>query len=161
MARNSDSDAILSVSTDYLAKDSDIVLVYSGNGSQWSTMGAKLYKTSPEFRASIENVASIFDKYEYGFNLINIINDTNNNYDLTEIAQPALFAIQVAITDVLVSKGMQISAVIGHSVGEISAAWASGALSLEDAVKVVYVRSLAQATTKGLGRMAAVSSISL
>ena len=73
------------------------------NGLPWVQ---SCIKTSPEFRGSIEKVASMFDKYEYGFNLINIINDTNN-YDLTEVAQPALFAIQVAITDFLVSKGIQ------------------------------------------------------
>jgi acyl transferase domain-containing protein/NADPH:quinone reductase-like Zn-dependent oxidoreductase/acyl carrier protein len=80
-----------------------------------------------------------------------------NRYELTEIAQPALFAVQVGITTMLRRRGLMPVAVTGHSVGEVAAAWAAGALSLAAAVSVIHHRSALQATTKGAGRMTAVS----
>lgn len=74
---------------------------------------------------------------------------------MPEIAQPALFALQVGITR-LRQLGITPAAVTGHSVGEVAAAWASGALTLADAVEVIYRRSQLQATTKGRGQMSAV-----
>jgi len=66
-----------------------------------------------------------------------------------------LFAFQVGILSILKEKGLQASAVVGHSVGEVAAAWASGILDLKEAVKVIFYRSHAQAKTAGAGRMAA------
>lgn len=78
----------------------------------------------------------------------------------TAVAQPLLFAIQVAYTELLRAEGLSADAYLGHSVGEIAAAWAAGCLSLDDAIAVVLVRSRAQAKTAGSGRMlaAAISS---
>ena len=76
---------------------------------------------------------------------------------LTDYAQPLLFAIQVAITQWLNAKGVKADYFLGHSVGEIAAAWASGSLSLKDAITVIVVRSRAQALTRGTGRMAAMN----
>ena len=73
----------------------------------------------------------------------------------TTISQPLLFAVQLGITLLLREEGIRPQAVAGHSVGEIAAAWAAGALSLEQAVQVIYARSHAQGQTRGLGRMAA------
>ncbi len=67
-----------------------------------------------------------------------------------------LFAIQVALTDSLRHLGLQISVVLGHSVGEVAAAWASGALSLNQAVQVIHERSVHQERVRGKGLMVAV-----
>merc|ERR1712034_266793 len=81
--------------------------------------------------------------------------DLETEIERTEIAQPLLFAIQVALTDALERRGVTPSAVMGHSVGEVAAAWASGALTLNDAVKVIHARSTHQEVTRHLGGMAA------
>ncbi|MBR9911241.1 MAG: type I polyketide synthase [Gammaproteobacteria bacterium] len=134
------------------------VFVYSGNGCQWEQMGKLLLTQSREFRQSITKVDKIFAKYA-DFSLLEEFEGLNGTgrYSRTEVAQPALFALQVGITEWLRSRGIQPVAVIGHSVGEAAAAWASGALSLEQAVKVIYYRSYYQGKTAGLGQMTAVA----
>src|SRR5439155_15161342 len=74
-----------------------------------------------------------------------------------DVAQPLLFAIQVGVVEVLRAFGIVAAGHIGHSVGEIAAAWAAGALSLADAARVVVARSRNQERTRGDGRMAALA----
>lgn len=137
------------------------VFVYDGNGCQWETMGRDLLSDSPVFAAAIDRVDALFQQYG-DFSLRAELEGRNGQYDdnrfaLTEIAQPALFALQVALTEWLREQGIMPTAVFGHSVGEVAAAWASGALSLEDAVKVIYYRSDYQGKTRGKGEMTAVA----
>ncbi|MFO1417409.1 MAG: type I polyketide synthase [Methylotetracoccus sp.] len=131
--------------------------VYSGNGSQWAGMGRQLLATNDAFRAAVAEVDSLFAKLG-GFSILDELNSEQaaERLELTEIAQPTLFAIQVGITSLLRQWGITPSAVVGHSVGEVAAAWASGALSLEQAVRVIQVRSSQQGTTKGSGGMTAI-----
>lgn len=132
------------------------VFVYSGNGCQWETMGKNLVERSESFCQSINHVNQLFSKYG-DFDLLEELkgNNGSDRFDATEVAQPALFALQVGITDYLRSHGIKPVAVTGHSVGEVAAAWASGALSLEDAVRVIYLRSHYQGKTRGAGAMSA------
>lgn len=138
------------------------VFVYDGNGCQWETMGSDLLTESTVFAAAIDRVDALFQQHG-DFSLRAELEGRNagdsgeNRFGLTEIAQPALFALQVALTEWLREQGITPSAVFGHSVGEVAAAWASGALSLEDAVKVIYYRSDYQGKTRGLGEMTAVA----
>ena len=74
----------------------------------------------------------------------------------TRVAQPAIFAVQVGLTALWRSWGVEPTALVGHSVGEIAAAYAAGALTLADAVQVIYHRSQLQQTTAGQGTMLAV-----
>lgn len=131
--------------------------IYSGNGSQWVGMGKQLLKESPVFSAAIREIDALFGLYA-DYSLENELAGKNgdNRFELTEIAQPALFALQVGITRMLAQRGITPVAVAGHSVGEVAAAWACGALSLADAVAVIYHRSHTQGTTKGKGQMTAV-----
>ncbi len=151
-------DGAASVSGTALAVASDTAFIYSGNGSQWAGMGRNLLKTSAVFLSSIREIDGYFQQHaDYSLEAeLSGLLATPNRYELTEIAQPALFAIQVGVTRMLAERGITPAAVAGHSVGEVAAAWASGALSLEDAVAVVYHRSHAQGLTKGSGRMTAV-----
>ena len=133
-----------------------LALVFSGNGSQWQGMGAELLATEPLF---LETVLEI-NKYLNEYADISLVDEFNASAEdsklhLTEIAQPLLFALQVGVFRILNAKGLKAGAVVGHSVGEVAAAWASGALNLEQAVRVIYQRSNAQAKTAGAGRMAA------
>lgn len=133
------------------------VFVFSGNGSQWQGMGQQLLE-HPVFLATIKEIDVLFAQYGQ-FSLLAELRGENgeNRYENTDVAQPALFAFQVALVKLLASQGVQPSAVIGHSVGEVAAAWACGALSLDQAVRVIYERSRLQQTTKGNGEMTAVA----
>ena len=132
--------------------------VYSGNGSQWAGMGLQLLREDAVFRDALIEVDALYAQ-RGGSSILTELNATPgaNRFALTEIAQPALFAIQVGLTRALERRGVRPIAVCGHSVGEVAAAWASGALTLEQAVRVVHERSSHQARTRGQGCMTAVS----
>lgn len=131
--------------------------VYDGNGCQWETMGRDLLAGSKVFAAAIDEVDALFQRHA-DFSLRAELEGDNGSdrFVRTEIAQPALFALQVGITRVLAAQGIEPVAVTGHSVGEVAAAWACGALSLEDAVRVIHLRSHFQGLTRGQGEMTAV-----
>jgi len=129
--------------------------IYSGNGAQWAGMGGALL-ADPTFRSAIREVDRLFSRYaDYSLETELMHKDGEDRYEYTEVAQPALFAVQVGITVMLRRRGLVPIAVAGHSVGEVAAAWASGALSLAAAVSVIHHRSALQASTKGHGGMTA------
>ena len=140
-----------------LGDSARVALVFSGNGSQWLGMGRQLLELEPLFKRTIEEVAALQKPY-VNYSLVDefLADREESNLHLTEVAQPALFALQVGLVRILWSKGLKAEAAFGHSVGEITAAWATGALSLEQAVRVICERSGAQSLTRGTGRMAAV-----
>jgi acyl transferase domain-containing protein/NADPH:quinone reductase-like Zn-dependent oxidoreductase/NADP-dependent 3-hydroxy acid dehydrogenase YdfG/acyl carrier protein len=132
------------------------VFIYSGNGSQWAGMGRAAYQGEPDFRHAFEATDRLFMSVA-GWSLVTMLfsADLETEIERTEIAQPLLFALQVALTEALRSRGVRPGLVIGHSVGEVAAAWAAGALSLPDAVRVIHARSTHQEVTRHLGGMAA------
>lgn len=135
----------------------DIGFVYSGNGSQWHGMGRQLLNESPEFAARFAELDALM-REPAGFSILEAIQSDNpETIADTVFAQPLLFAIQVCITEQLKCVGVKPLAVTGHSVGEVASAWASGALTLEQAIRVICARSQAQGLTRGTGRMAAVT----
>lgn len=131
--------------------------IYSGNGTQWQGMGAQLLAEEPLFRTAIQEVDDLF-RCHADFSLADELAGKNgqDRYAYTEIAQPALFALQVGITEMLRHRGLYPIAVAGHSVGEVAAAWAAGALTLEAAIAVIFHRSQLQGKTKGKGAMTAI-----
>lgn len=134
------------------------IFVYAGNGSQWAGMGRKLLG-DPVFLEAVRDVDRYFRPLA-GFSLERELagdNGSGDRYAETEIAQPALFALQVGITSMLRQLNVEPAAVVGHSVGEVAAAWACGALSLKTATAVMFHRSCAQGKTKGMGQMRAVA----
>src|SRR3990167_4599604 len=138
-------------------KHLSVALVYSGNGSQWQGMGQQLMQES-WFEKTITEIDLLFSKYsDFSIKTALMTGLENSLYHLTEVAQPCLFALQVAITQYLLSQGIVVEAVLGHSVGEVTAAWMSGALTLAQAVEVIYVRSFWQGKTRGTGKMAAIA----
>ncbi|QBQ98331.1 type I polyketide synthase [Paraburkholderia pallida] len=136
--------------------DAPVTLLFSGNGSQWPLMGKQLLAEDGVFRTAVAEVDALWcvGGSESLLALLEAGADTVV-LSATEYGQPLLFALQVGIVRVMQARGFEWEACAGHSVGEVAAAWAVGALTLEDAVHVVKVRSRAQALTRGAGRMAA------
>ena len=134
------------------------VFVYTGNGCQWLGMGRELFSSSSVFRDAIAKVSDCFAP-RGGFSLLTLLaeGDDAELLDDTLVAQPALFALQVGVTEWLRAAGIAPTAVTGHSVGEVAAAWACGALSLSDAVEVVFQRSRLQSLLRYRGGMTAIA----
>ena len=133
-----------------------VALLFSGNGSQWPGMGRSLLKTDRAFRRRVEEFEEIFEPIA-GFSIVARLKGAAESAELerTEIAQPALFALQAGLLATLSARGLRPGFVLGHSVGEVAAAYASGAFDLEQSVRLIYERSHAQSLTWGAGRMAA------
>lgn len=137
-------------------KNLPLALVFSGNGSQWQGMASELIENEPIFIETMNEIDNLLANYaDFSVKTELLATIENSRYDNTEIAQPCIFALQVATTRYLRQHGVQIKAVTGHSIGEIAAAWASGALSLAQATELVYKRSFWQGKTRGQGRMLA------
>ncbi len=119
-------------------------------------MGRAAYQTDAAFRSAFDAVTRQFIRVA-GWSLLRELfsPDLDTEIDRTEIAQPLLFAVQVATVEALAARGLKPDMVTGHSVGEVAAAWAAGALSLEAAVFLIHVRSTQQEITRHFGGMAA------
>jgi acyl transferase domain-containing protein len=133
------------------------VWVFSGMGPQWWAMGQELYRDEPLYRAAVDGADQIFQRIS-GFSILAemLKSEADSQIGKTIYAQPANFIVQWGIVAVLRAAGITPGAVVGHSVGEVAAAAVSGALSLEDALRVSYERSRLQAQTAGSGSMLAV-----
>ena len=133
------------------------VFVFTGQGAQWWGMGQQLLVSEPVFRDMVQRIDDLL-KPLAGWSLIEEMNrgEEDSKIDRTDIAQPAIFALQVALAELWKSWGVLPAKVIGHSVGEVAAAYVAGIYSLEDAITVIYHRSRLQNTTGGHGRMVAV-----
>ena len=133
-----------------------IAFVFSGNGSQWAGMGRRLLGEDPHFRRAVREVDALV-RDQAGFSVIAELKagPEKSRLHLTEFAQPALFALQVGLIESFARRGLRPDLVLGHSVGEVAAAFASGVFDLPQATRVIHERSRAQAPTRGRGRMAA------
>jgi len=132
-----------------------LAFVYSGNGAQWHGMARDALTMSTAFRAALVSLDDILGPM-LGWSVVDrlLADDDPAALEDTSVAQPLLFAVQVGITQALRAQGIEAAAHLGHSVGEIAAAWAAGALSLADACAVIVARSRQQSRTRGMGRMA-------
>jgi acyl transferase domain-containing protein/NADP-dependent 3-hydroxy acid dehydrogenase YdfG/acyl carrier protein len=141
-----------------LSQSGEVAFIYSGNGAQWFGMGRKLLEESVRFAEILGDLDARIGPLA-GFSIITELQapEDTSRLDDTTVAQPLLFAMQVALTICLREQGIHPKAVCGHSVGEVAAAWAVGALDLEQAIRVICMRSVAQGLTRGTGRMAAVA----
>lgn len=137
-------------------RDVKTAFVYAGNGSQWAGMGLDAYQANAAFRAKFDAFSEMFVS-QVGLDLSALIGSVDLEQDLrdTRVAQPLLFAVQAALTDCLVEKGIKPEVVFGHSVGEVAAAYAAGILTARDAVAIVAIRSRHQHSLAGKGAMAA------
>ncbi|MFD3924325.1 SDR family NAD(P)-dependent oxidoreductase, partial [Streptomyces sp. NPDC058595] len=133
------------------------VFVFPGQGAQWPLMTADLLTTEPVYAQSIDNCAKALAPY-VDWSLRDVLTDpTGELLERVDVVQPALFAVMVSLARLWEHHGTRPDAVIGHSQGEIAAAHIAGALSLEDAAKIVALRSKALTSLTGRGTMASVT----
>ncbi|MFQ6328930.1 type I polyketide synthase [Nocardia sp. CWNU-33] len=133
------------------------VFVFSGMGPQWWGMGRELLTTECTFARVAREIDREFVAVA-GWSILDemLAAEADSRIMQTAYAQPANFLLQAALAAELADYGIYPSVVVGHSVGEVAAAYVSGALSLRDAVTVSYHRSRLQAATAGTGGMLAV-----
>ena len=129
-----------------------LAFIFSGQGSQWLGMGRGLMECEEVFRDVMEQCDALLQAHT-GWSLIKeVMADlANSRIDETEIAQPAIFAVQVALAALWRSWGVVPDAVAAHSVGEVAAAHVAGALSLPEAIKLIAIRARLMQTATGMG----------
>jgi polyketide synthase 5 len=130
------------------------VWVFSGQGSQWAAMGARLLAAEPVFAAAVAEVEPLIAS-EAGFSVTEAMSAPETVTGVDRV-QPTLFAVQTALAATMKAHGVLPGAVVGHSLGESAAAVVSGALSLEDGARVICRRSRLMSTIAGSGAMASV-----
>ncbi len=132
-----------------------LVFVFSGQGSQWPGMGRALLDEEPVFREKLEACDALLRPLA-GWSLLAELTapSERSRLDETEVTQPVLFAIQVALAELWRSWGIVPDAVAGHSMGEVAAAHVAGVLDLEQAIRVIYHRGRVMRSASGKGRMA-------
>jgi acyl transferase domain-containing protein/nucleoside-diphosphate-sugar epimerase/SAM-dependent methyltransferase/NAD(P)-dependent dehydrogenase (short-subunit alcohol dehydrogenase family) len=143
-----------------------ILGVFTGQGAQWATMGRELYEASSVFRKAIDRMQqslnALPDSDRPEWTLIDELSapKETSRVGIAVISQPICTALQIALVDVLHAAGVDFAAVVGHSSGEIAAAYAAGYLDARDAIRVAYYRGfhsvLAQGSDGKRGKMMAV-----
>lgn len=138
---------------------SRVAFVFPGNGCQWAGMGVAAYRLNQDFARELREIDALF-RATVGWSLVEMLEapDLKDKLSATSIAQPLIYAIQSALAAVLMQHGLRPAFVLGHSVGEIAAAEASGALSRAAAVALVKERSLHQEAVRGAGGMIAIAA---
>ena len=130
------------------------VFVFPGQGGQWPGMARELLAAEPEFRSVVVQCAEAIERIA-GWNLLDALS-ADAPPTTIDYVQPALFAIGVGLSVLWRSWGVEPAMVIGHSMGEVAAAHVAGALSLDDAARVICHRSRLLLRISGKGTMATV-----
>lgn len=119
-----------------------LAFVYTGQGAQWPQMGRELLTSHPVFAASIKAADGYLARIGADFSLLEELSKSkeDSNVGRAHISQPICTAVQLGLTDLLSSWGVQPSTVTGHSSGEIAAAYASGAITFEEAMAIAFHR---------------------
>jgi acyl transferase domain-containing protein/NADPH:quinone reductase-like Zn-dependent oxidoreductase/acyl carrier protein len=142
-----------------------VAFAFPGQGGQWPGMGRGLWQSEPVFRAAVERCAEAMRPFA-GWSLVEEFaghagpsraGQQESERPPIDKIQPALFALQVALAELWRAWGIVPDAVIGHSMGEIAAAHVAGALSLQDAARIVCRRSALLARVSGQGAMALIA----
>jgi acyl transferase domain-containing protein len=124
------------------SKEPKVAFVYTGQGAQWAGMGKELMESHPIFADAVKTCSDYLQGIGAKFSLLEELAKSSKETLVNEahISQPICTAIQIGLTKLLQAWGVTPSAVIGHSSGEIGAAFATGAINLEDAMSVAYWR---------------------
>jgi acyl transferase domain-containing protein/NADPH:quinone reductase-like Zn-dependent oxidoreductase/acyl carrier protein len=135
-----------------------VLWVFTGMGPQWWGMGQELYGSEPVFRQAVVDADRAFHSIAGWSPLAEMLQDElHSRMKSNELAQPANFILQVGLVALLRDLGVPEHGLLGHSVGEVTAAWAAGCLSLRDAAFIACHRSRLQQKVAGEGTMLAVA----
>ncbi|KAH7467959.1 Polyketide synthase 19 [Fusarium oxysporum f. sp. matthiolae] len=133
-----------------------ILGVFTGQGAQWATMGVKLFESSNVFRSAFSRMQDSLDNLAVkdgrpSWSLIEELRASPSTSRIGEaaISQPICTAVQVALVDMLRAAGVQFSGVVGHSSGEIAAAYTAGYLDAHDAIRIAYFRGVHSKKAQG------------
>ncbi|WP_461030959.1 acyltransferase domain-containing protein, partial [Streptomyces sparsus] len=134
------------------------VFVFPGQGAQWVGMAVELLDASPVFAERFGECGAALEGF-VGWSLVDVVRGVEGapGFGRVDVVQPVLWAVMVSLAAVWESFGVRPAAVVGHSQGEIAAACVAGALSLEDAARVVALRSQAIVALAGRGGMVSVA----
>ncbi len=125
------------------------MFVYSGQGSQWAGMGRQLLADEPVFAAAIAELEPVFLE-QVGFSLQQLLADGEPVTGDARV-QPVIMGLQLALTALWRSYGVEPDAVIGHSMGEVTAAVVAGALTVAEGLRVIATRSRLMSRLAGQG----------
>jgi acyl transferase domain-containing protein/NADPH:quinone reductase-like Zn-dependent oxidoreductase len=131
------------------------VFVFAGQGRQWPGMGKALFESEPVFRAAFEECDAALSRY-VKWSLLRELDRMDADHWPFSVIQPTIFAVQVALSALLRSWGVEPGLVVGHSMGEVAAAYVAGILGLDDAAHIIARRSQNLQDIAGLGGMLAV-----
>ncbi len=130
--------------------------IFSGQGPQWFGMGRQLIQSEPIFRKVIERIDAILSNLADWSLMEELMkSEEDSRISETRIAQPAIMAVQIGLMEMWKAVGVTPEGVVGHSIGEVAAAYTSGALTLEQAVDVIFNRSRGQDKATDKGKMLA------
>ena len=133
-----------------------VAMVFAGQGTQWTGCGRALYDADPVFRRVVDAVEKEWKRHSEVSLRHACFTANQDELDEVQLAQPAIFMIQCALVELLATWGVHPDCVVGHSSGEVAAAYACGALSLADATHLVFHRATLQQRVAGSGRMLAI-----
>ncbi len=132
------------------------VFVFPGQGAQWAQMGNALMQQEVVYRATLEEINTVYKKY-VDWDLLEELEKEEQHSRLNEIGivQPALVAVEIALASLWMSKGVFPDIVVGHSMGEVAAAYVAGNISLHEAAQIIITRSNLMQQVSGRGEMGA------
>lgn len=139
-------------SKNYDADDTvKVVFICPGQGAQWVGMAQQLYEAEPAFKKSLDECAQAYSKV-VSWDLIQELK--GSRFDEIDIIQPVIVAIEIALGQLWKSKGIIPDIVVGHSMGEVAAAYLANMISLDDAALIICTRSSLMKQNSGKGAMA-------
>ncbi|KAL6238509.1 hypothetical protein BDW75DRAFT_237396 [Aspergillus navahoensis] len=123
-----------------------ILGIFTGQGAQWAQMGWDVFNASPQARGWLNEMQESLDqlptRYRPSFSLVDALSDPDSKLNSASLSQPLCTALQIILVNFMTELGISFTSVVGHSSGEIAAAYAAGFLSARDAIRIAYLRGL-------------------